>query len=443
MNKHIKKIIAVLLIVLTIAAYVFIPNREYFLSNKLTSKSVTVDDIVLKNFEQNSDGTYISSDDPQIILSETNAHVEYIVLDCEISGAVIEPKIYYTESRGQLFSEANCFSPQYEYRNGLLTLYIDKQIYSMRIDLTESSGFIMSLNNIWLSFLTFNFDPITAMMLVFLVILILIPMFLPKDYHERLNASLQSFKKYRHLLHNLIHKDIITKYRRSVLGIIWSILNPLLMMIVITAVFKEIFKIKIENFPLYYLTGSLIFNYVTEATTTSMNSILEASPLIRKVYIPKYMFPIEKCLSSFVNMLFSLVAVLIMFIVLQFCPPVTVVLIFIPMIYSMIFSIGLGLILATVNVFFRDILHLYSVWTTAWMYLTPIIYSIDALPDVIAKIVKFNPLYYYVEYFRELALYGNIPGLYHNCVCIFFSFSFLLAGLVIFRKYQDKFILYI
>lgn len=258
-----------------------------------------------------------------------------------------------------------------------------------------------------------------------------------------MNKYLVNFYHYVHLLQNLIVRDLKVKYRRSVLGFLWSILNPLLMMLVITAVFQNIFRMNIDNFPIYYLTGSLIFNFMSEATSLAMTSVLSSAPLIKKVYIPKYIFPLEKCLFAFVNMLFSSVAVIIMFFVLHYKITWTALLFFVPMIFTLIFSIGLGLILSAADVFFRDIGHLYSVWITAWMYLTPVIYPMETLTAGMKNIMKFNPMFYYVDYFRQVVMYNNIPGLNFNLICFAFSFAFLFLGLLIFKLKQDKFILYI
>lgn len=258
-----------------------------------------------------------------------------------------------------------------------------------------------------------------------------------------LKANVLAFKKYRYMVSNLIKKDITTKYRRSVLGILWSVLNPLLMMLVTTAVFQYLFRSDIENFPIYYLTGSLLFNFVAEATTSSMTSVLGSATLIKKVYIPKYLFPLQKCLFSFVNMLFSLVALVIMYIVLKIVPPWTIILAPIPMLYALLFSFGIGLILSSLIIFFRDIGHLYSVWITVWMYLTPIIYPIEALPSSVSRIVKINPLYHIIKYFRNVTLYGIIPTFRDNIICLSCGMVVLIIGLIIFKKTQDKFILYI
>lgn len=258
-----------------------------------------------------------------------------------------------------------------------------------------------------------------------------------------MKAYFDAFKKYHYLLEDLVAKDFKLKYRRSVLGFLWSILNPLLMMLVITAVFSNIFKSDIEYFPVYYLCGYLIFNFVIEATNGALTSIVQSGYLIKKVYIPKYIFPLEKSSFALVNVLFSFVAVLIVILITGMPIKATIFLIPIPIFLAFIFSTGLGLILASMNTFFRDMGHLYSVWTTAWMYLTPMFYPISIIPDNIKTVIYYNPLYYYVTYLRMLVIDGEIPGMEINVICICFSFLFLLIGLLIFKRNQDKFILYI
>ena len=135
---------------------------------------------------------------------------------------------------------------------------------------------------------------------------------------ELMKQYFKNFFKYRYLVGDLISRDLKVKYRRSVLGFAWSILNPLLMMLVITAVFQNLFKSSVDNFPIYYLTGYLLFSFMTESTTLAMTSVIGSSGLIKKVYIPKYIFPVEKCLFSFVNMLLSFIAVVIVMLILNF-----------------------------------------------------------------------------------------------------------------------------
>lgn len=259
-----------------------------------------------------------------------------------------------------------------------------------------------------------------------------------------ITQQIGTFGKYTYLLSNLVKRDFATKYRRSVLGILWSVLNPLLMMAVITVVFVNIFRMQVENFPVYYLTGSLVFNFMTEATNGSLTSILGSAGLIKKVYIPKYIFPLERCFFALVNTLLSFIAVLIIMPILGVFPKLTILLFWVPLLYTLVFSIGLGMILATTHVFFRDIGYLYGVWITAWMYLTPIIYPVTILPDIMQTTIKwFNPMYHYADYFRQVVMYGNIPNLQANLTCLGFSLLFLIVGFIVFKCKQDRFILFI
>ena len=257
-----------------------------------------------------------------------------------------------------------------------------------------------------------------------------------------------AIKRYRYLLSDLVVRDIKTKYRRSALGVLWSVLNPLLMMLVLTAVFSKIIRVEVEGgFALFYLTGYIIFNFISESSNFSLTSMINAGGLIKKVYIPKYIFPLEKTIFSLVNMLFSLIAFVLVFGIFLATGKVeihaTMLLFFVPMIYIFIFAFGLNLILSTLNVFFRDVGHLWSVFVTVWMYATPIIYPINIVPEWLQSIIRFNPLYHYVTYFRNVMIYGIVPSFTDNLICFGFSLIFLLVGVTVFRKNQDKFVLHI
>jgi len=252
-----------------------------------------------------------------------------------------------------------------------------------------------------------------------------------------------AFKKYRPLLFSLVSRDLKVKYRRSFLGVLWSVLQPLFIMLILTAVFSNVFRVQVENYPVYYITGSFVFSFVLEATTASLTSVIGAAPLIKKVYIPKYIFPLQKCLFAVVNMLFSLIAVAIVYLILQTELHPTIALFFVPMIYAAIFSFGLSLILSALDVFFRDVAHLYAVLATGWMYLTPILYPLNILPEPLQILLQFNPLIHFVNYARDVMMYGIVPNLAQNLICFGFAFSTLLVGLLLFKKTQDRFILHI
>lgn len=252
-----------------------------------------------------------------------------------------------------------------------------------------------------------------------------------------------NFWKYKELLKEFVIRDLKVKYRKSILGYLWSLLNPLLMMIVLTAVFSNLFKFDIPNFPVYLLSGQIIFNFFGEATSTAMNSIIGAESLIKKVYIPKYIFPISRVLSSFVTLLFSLVAIVIVILVTGVKLTPIILLFPLPLIYILIFSVGIGLILSVLAVYFRDMLHLYTVLLSAWTYLTPIFYPVSVVPDYVKSIILSNPMYYFVEAFRDIVLYGKLPDAYTNIMCVTFAGASLLIGLLVFYKNQHKFVLHI
>lgn len=254
----------------------------------------------------------------------------------------------------------------------------------------------------------------------------------------------QVFWNYRHLLQELVEKDIKLKYRRSFLGYLWSVLNPLLTMLVMVAVFSQLFRYEIENFPVYLLCAQILFNFMIEATNQAVYSIWGNAALLKKVYVPKYIFTLSKITSSLVNMLFSLVALLIVMLLTR--TKVTVNLLFVPLILFQlyVFCIGFGFFLAQASVFFRDIQYIYAVLTTAWMYLTPIFYPIDILPQGVRNgVMNLNPMYFYIEQFRDVILYGIMPDLELMLKGWLVAILFLGVGIICFLKTQDKFILYI
>lgn len=261
---------------------------------------------------------------------------------------------------------------------------------------------------------------------------------------KRMIVSWKGFLKYFPLLKELVVRDIKVKYKRSVLGLLWTILNPLMMMVVMTIVFSQLFNNTIDNFAVYYLSGYIFYTFLNESTTQALFSVVWNAPLMKKVYIPKYLFPVSKVASSLVNLGFSFIAMLIVMVLTRAKLYWTILLAPIPILYLLIFCCGLGMILATMDVFFRDTGHLYSIITLIWMYLTPMFYPVELLRENGLDIfLELNPLYHYITYFRMLILEGQIPGLYENVICIVPSMIMLAIGMVVFYKNQDRFILFV
>jgi ABC-2 type transport system permease protein len=260
---------------------------------------------------------------------------------------------------------------------------------------------------------------------------------------SQIRSYFEGLLKYKWLLKELVSRDLKVKYKRSILGYAWSLLSPLLMMLVMTAVFSHIFRFNIPNFPVYFLCGNVVFTFFSESTSMAMTSILQGAGLIKKVYIPKFIFPLSKIISSFVNLMYSLIAVVIIILITKTPVSWTVLLLPIPLIYLFLISLGMGLFVTVLATYFRDMLYLYGIFTMALMYLTPIFYPVEMLPPQILMVVKFNPLYHVVDYFRQVILWGTVPSFRDNFVCIMFCVLFMAIGLIAFKKKQDKFFLYI
>lgn len=250
--------------------------------------------------------------------------------------------------------------------------------------------------------------------------------------------------KYKDLIKELVGRDLKLKYRRSFLGYVWSILNPLLIMIVMTLVFSAMFRHNIENYPVYLLIGRILFEFTTTSTNSAMKSVTGNAALLKKTYVPKYIFTLAKVTSCMVDMVFSMGALLIVMLATR--SPFHWEMVMLPLVILQIyiFCCGLGFLLAQLNVFFRDIQYIYKAITTAWMYLTPIFYPIEQLPVSIQFMIKvFNPLYYYVAQFRDMVLNGQIPGPRIFWGGWLWAFVMLVIGVWSFQRSKDKFILYI
>lgn len=259
-----------------------------------------------------------------------------------------------------------------------------------------------------------------------------------------LQFRIKMFQKYKDLIKELVVRDVKLKYRRSVLGYVWSILNPLLIMIVMTVVFSAMFKRNIANYPVYLLCGRMTYDFFTTSTNAAMRSVTGNASLMKKTYIPKYIFTIAKVTSSMVDYVFSLGALFIVMIATR--APFHPTILLLPLVFVQIylFCMGLGFLLAELHVFFRDIQYIYRAVTVAWLYLTPIFYPIEQLPSGVGMMIKlFNPLYYYVAQMRDLVLYGQMPGPRVFWGGWIFGILMVIIGVGAFQRNKDKFILYI
>lgn len=258
-----------------------------------------------------------------------------------------------------------------------------------------------------------------------------------------MKTFLEEFGKYKSLFAELVRKGIKLKYRRSYLGVIWSMAEPLLTMIVLTLVFGTLLGHDGKEFPVYILAGRLIYTLFSQSTTNALKSIRTNQGLIKKVYVPKYLYPLSGITFNYLLFLISLVVLFAVSMSLKVYPTVYILLAVVPLFVLFILSAGVGLILATAAVFFRDIEYLWNVFLMLIMYTCAIFYYPDAiLTSRISWILKYNPLFCIISNFRS-CVFGKMMDMGMLAYSVIFSVISLIIGGIIFSKKQDEFILYI
>ena len=255
--------------------------------------------------------------------------------------------------------------------------------------------------------------------------------------------AIVAMQKYRFLIKQLVSRDFKAKYKRSILGVFWSFLNPLLTMIVQYIVFSNLFRFDIPYYPVYLLSGIIVFNYFSEACGMALTSIIGNATLITKVYVPKYIYPLTRILSSLVNLLISMIPLIIVTMLSGLHPTKAYLLIPLMLVCLAMFCLGLGMLLSAAMVFFRDIQFLWGVLTMIWMYLTPIFYPESILPEQVVWVLKINPLYYFINFLRSCVIDGVSPEPVVYVQCFLISLCVLAVGAWVFKKSQDKFVLYL
>lgn len=242
------------------------------------------------------------------------------------------------------------------------------------------------------------------------------------------------------VIQELVSRELKRKYSRSKLGILWSVLSPLLSMAVLSLVFSSMFRKSIENYPVYYLTGFIIWNFFTTATNTAMTALADNQTLILQVKFPREVFPFARVYTAFVNFLYSLIAYGI--ILLAFRIRLSVSVFFFPVIvfFVFLFSLGMGYLLSILYVFFGDVRHLYSVVLTLWMYLSALFYPLELLPEIMQGLIWQNPIYNFIAAARDCVLYGVLPS--PIVMLRIFTWGIVMygGGKMIFQKSQSKMI---
>ena len=254
---------------------------------------------------------------------------------------------------------------------------------------------------------------------------------------------LDNLRQYQFLLSELVKKGIKLKYRRSYLGILWSMLEPLLSMVVLTIVFGTLYGNTDKTFPVYILSGRLLYSFYSSATKAALKSIRSNAAMIKKVYVPKYLYPLSTVIYNYIIFLISLVVLAIVGVILGVKPTIYLLQAPVALLIILILSYGSGMFLATIGVFFRDMEYLWSVALMIIMYTCAIFYYPSRLlKSGFAWILKFNPLYCTISIFRS-AMFGEMMNIHYFVYALGFSLVTILVGMICFKKKQDEFILYI
>ena len=261
------------------------------------------------------------------------------------------------------------------------------------------------------------------------------------DRASRKSPAIEELKeavKYRELIYQLTRRDILTRYKRSVLGIAWTMLNPLGMMLVLTFAFSKIFRFDTAgNYSTFVLSGLIAWNFFSQTTTACMNSLVWGGGLFQRIYIPRSTFAISSMFTGAVNWLFSLVPLLAIILVTEKSLPWTVLTFPISLLLLFAFSLGIGLLLSAIGIFFPDVVEMYQIILTAWLYLTPIIYPESIIPAEMLWIFKINPMYYLVKLFRLSVYDGQLPTVADLVPATLFSLGMLVLGWIFFT-YKSK-----
>jgi len=255
--------------------------------------------------------------------------------------------------------------------------------------------------------------------------------------------SVREVVAYRDLLRDLVVRDLKVRYKRSALGMLWTMLNPLFLMIILALVFSQILRVTVEHFPVYLLSALVLWNFFSQATSWSTACFLSYAPLIRKIYVPQAIFVLATVMSGVVNLLISLVPLALIMLVLGH--PFTPALAFlpVPIVLTTLFALGISLALAPLSVMFADIVPLYQVVLSAWMYLTPIIYPLAALPPQYKRFIVLNPMTHLVEAFRTPIFQGAIPSANVLITSTVSGVGSLLIGWLVFNRYRDRVAYYV
>lgn len=254
---------------------------------------------------------------------------------------------------------------------------------------------------------------------------------------------IKRIKQHQFLFEELVKRDFKKKYKRTVLGMVWSILSPLLTLLVLKLVFTQFFGRNMEHYTIYLFCGNLVFTYFNESTKEGMTSLMSNARIFTKVNVPKYLFLLSKNVQTFINFCLSMIIFVLFCILDHITFTWKLVFLLYPVAMLIMFNIGIGLILSALFVFFRDIQYLWNVFTMLLMYMSAIFYTIDSFSAVVQKLFYVNPIYAFISYFRQVVIHTQIPSLAHHGILLLDVLIVVGFGCFMYKKYNTRFLYYV
>lgn len=259
-----------------------------------------------------------------------------------------------------------------------------------------------------------------------------------RKQRNKRSEKIQRRQQYIFVIKELTSREIKRKYSRSYLGIIWSVLNPLLMMGVLSMIFSQLFRHSIENYPIYYLTGYLLWQLFTGSTNAAMTTLADNKMLLIKVKLPMEIFVLARVYTALVNLGYSAVAYVVMLAVFGIKPGWAMLFAPVIILLLLLFSLGISFVLSTAYVFFGDVKHLYSVILTVWMYCSALFYPADRMEGVVRAVIELNPVYNYIAALRSVVMYGIMPSGAEILRMMLWAGVVCAAGYAVFRKKKNQ-----
>ena len=262
-------------------------------------------------------------------------------------------------------------------------------------------------------------------------------------YDSAANASpalteIQELKHYRYLLKQLVRRDIVARYKRSALGVAWTMLNPLGTMLIMTFVFSNLFK-SVQSYPVYILSGLIAWNFFAQGTNAAMSGLVWGGSLMQRIYLPRTIFGVSAIGTALVNLLLSIIPLLLVMVITQTTIHLTFLFLPISILLLTGFALGFGLLLSALAIFFPDVAEMYQILLMAWMYLTPVIYPEEIIPAQFMTIYRINPMYWMLKMFRMPVYEGVIPSLQDLWPALAWSVGMLIVGWLFFTSRSDEY----